>query len=95
MPASQVAGAFAAEFGYPAKGLWAAPGRINLIGEHTDYNQGYVLPVALSGGVVAAAAPRPDRRLRVRSLQAMASPVDVDLDGLAPGSTSGWAAYAV
>jgi len=56
--------AFAAEFGRPAR-LFSAPGRVNLIGEHTDYNDGFVLPVAIERRTRVAAAPRDDRRLRV------------------------------
>jgi galactokinase len=93
VPAGQVSVCFAQEYGCQAQGLWAAPGRINLIGEHTDYNDGHVLPLALRRGVVAAAAPRHDRLLRIRSCQAPMLPFEANLDDLAAGSVSGWAAY--
>jgi len=59
---------FAAAFGRPAKMLSIAPGRVNLIGEHTDYNEGFVLPVAIDRTVAVAAAVRDDGRSAVRSL---------------------------
>jgi galactokinase len=76
--------------------VWLAPGRANLMGEHTDYNQGFVLPFALDQGIVAAAARRDDssgRRLVLCSAQEPGSVVEVSLDGLSPGQVSGWAAY--
>src|SRR3954465_2259708 len=54
--ASSAARAFRDAYGAEPAGLWAAPGRVNLIGEHTDYNDGFVLPFALPQHVVAAAS---------------------------------------
>jgi galactokinase len=86
-----VALAFRERFGREPEGVWAAPGRANLIGEHTDYNDGFVLPFALSHAAVAAAAPRTDRKLRLASAQS--GEALIELDGLRPGSLSGWPAY--
>jgi galactokinase len=66
---------------------------VNLIGEHTDYNEGFVLPFALSRGVRAAASRRGDGVLELRSRQAPGEPAAVPLTALAPGSVTGWAAY--
>jgi galactokinase len=85
-----VAELFRSRFGGTADGVWLAPGRANLMGEHTDYNEGYVLPFALGQGIAAAAAGRPGRRLVLCS---EAGTADVCLDGLEPGSVTGWAAY--
>jgi galactokinase len=73
--------------------VWFAPGRANLMGEHTDYNEGLVLPFALGRGVTAAAAARDDGLLVLRSKQAPGQAVTVPLGSLAPGSVRGWAAY--
>jgi galactokinase len=73
--------------------VWFAPGRANLMGEHTDYNEGLVLPFALARGVTAAAAARDDELLVLRSKQVPDEAVTVHLDSLAPGSVTGWAAY--
>ena len=84
---------FRARFGGTPDGVWLAPGRANLMGEHTDYNDGYVLPFALGQSVTAAAARRAGRRLTLCSRQEPAAAVEIALDGLAPGRVTGWAAY--
>ncbi len=63
----RVVDAFRDHFGEEPAALIRAPGRVNLIGEHTDYNDGFVLPVALERAVWIALRPRPDSRVRVRS----------------------------
>ena len=72
---------------------WRAPGRVNLIGEHTDYNDGFVLPLAIGFGVTATVRLRQDGLLRMTSAQETTGPVQVGVDALAPGSVSGWPAY--
>ncbi len=72
--------------------LFRAPGRVNLIGEHTDYNEGFVLPAALDLSVFTAIAPRVDRRLRARSLM-MDESVEFDLGDPAP-PRGNWSDYA-
>lgn len=66
--------------------LFRAPGRVNLIGEHTDYNDGFVLPIAIDRETIVAAAARADRLLKVRS-NSVSEPIEIDLDrpGRAPG----------
>jgi galactokinase len=88
----RVAELFRSHFGGTAEGVWFAPGRANLMGEHTDYNEGFVLPFALGQGIAAAAARRADRRLVLCSAQEGVS-AEIALDGLAPGQVTGWAAY--
>ena len=56
---------FAEKFGYPATHVIQAPGRVNLIGEHTDYNDGFVLPCAIDYQTVISCAKRDDRHVRV------------------------------
>jgi galactokinase len=80
-------------FGGRPEQVWLAPGRANLIGEHTDYNQGLVLPFALDLGVTVAAGRRGDGMLAIRSRQAPGAPADLPLAALAPGAVTGWAAY--
>jgi galactokinase len=72
-------------------GVWAAPGRVNLIGEHTDYNEGYVMPFALAQRVLIAAAPRDDGTWSVTSLNNDSTKIFSAAD-LNPGM-AGWQAY--
>lgn len=83
---------FEAVFGRTADGLWSAPGRVNLIGEHTDYNEGFVLPFAIDRRTVVALGVRDDRRVRVASTFADEL-AEIDLDALAPDALGGWSAY--
>ncbi|HEX9625071.1 MAG TPA: galactokinase family protein [Streptosporangiaceae bacterium] len=80
-------------YGAEPAGIWQAPGRVNLIGEHTDYNDGFALPFAISTGISVAAAPRDDGRLVLTSYQEGPEAVEVPLAGLAPGAVTGWVAY--
>lgn len=86
-------------FGAEPEGVWAAPGRVNLIGEHTDYNDGFVMPLALPHTCLAAARARTDGVLRLHSGDAPGGVVELRLDDLVPvaddagGDRGGWAAY--
>jgi len=71
-----------------------APGRVNLIGEHTDYNDGFVMPAALEFATLTAASPRPDRRLRVYSM-IMDETREFDLDSPPRAGNSDWSDYVV
>jgi galactokinase len=90
---SAAADAFRAHSGREPEGVWSAPGRVNLIGEHTDYNEGFVLPFALPLRTAVAAARRDDHMLCIHSCQRAGEGMSIRLDALAPGAVEGWAAY--
>lgn len=73
-------------------GVWFAPGRVNLIGEHTDYNDGFCMPFALPHRVTVAAGPRDDERWRIRSVD-MDETVEFGVEDLEPGARTGWSTY--
>lgn len=88
---------FEETFGYQPQDVWSAPGRVNVIGEHIDYNGGPCLPIALPHRAFIAYSPREDRLLRLVSPQTREAVDELDLDRIAPrgceGEVSGWAAY--
>ncbi|WP_330458303.1 galactokinase [Streptomyces sp. NBC_00820] len=90
---AQVRGRFAELYGAAPEGVWAAPGRVNLIGEHTDYNDGFVMPFALPHQVTAAVSRRTDGVLRLHSADVEGGVAELSLDALAPGGDPQWTAY--
>lgn len=90
---SSLAELFSDAFGSVPEGVWSAPGRVNLMGEHTDYNAGLCLPIALPHRTYAAVRLRDDRRLRLRSLQS-SQRYELDLDEVRAGNPAGWGGYA-
>ncbi|WP_151523483.1 galactokinase [Serinicoccus kebangsaanensis] len=79
--------------GGPVQGVWAAPGRVNLIGEHTDYNGGWCLPFALSHRTYVAVRRRDDGRLRIASRQASGQAWEGSVAEVGPATPGGWASY--
>ncbi|MCP3425393.1 galactokinase [Rothia sp. AR01] len=91
--AERAAGAFRAAYGREPWGIFSAPGRVNLLGEHIDYSGGTVLPLALPHRTVVAVAPREDGLVRAVSAQEDGGIRAVPLDDVAPGAVEGWLAY--
>ena len=96
--AEQAAALFRETFDYEPRGVWSAPGRVNIIGEHVDYNGGPCLPIVLPHRAFVALSPRSDRMVRLVSTQTRAAVDVLDLDTLGPKGTPGevtnhWTAY--
>jgi galactokinase len=88
--ATDAVAAFRKAYGTEPAGLWAAPGRVNLIGEHTDYNEGFVLPFALPQRTVAAVSPAPAGEWTVCSTF---TDETITFGPTGPGEVTGWGAY--
>jgi galactokinase len=90
----RVRSAFVAAYGQAPALLAQAPGRVNLIGEHTDYNAGLVLPCAINYATIVACAPRSDTRVRVLALDQAGTVDEFDLDApIEPRSDLHWPNY--
>lgn len=86
---AEIRAAFAARYGAAPAVIARAPGRVNLIGDHTDYNDGFALPLAIDRATTIAARPREDRTIRVQSEGFGAAEFELDsVDRL-----DGWAGY--
>jgi galactokinase len=90
--AERAAKVFAERYGRQPAGVWMAPGRVNLIGEHTDYNDGFVLPFAIPQATAVAAAPLDEPSWVVYS-DGLGEEALFGSERLAPGEVGGWAAY--
>jgi galactokinase len=90
--AGQLRRAFSQAFGASPQVLVRAPGRVNLIGEHTDYNEGFVLPVAIDRAIYIAARARADRRVRLVALD-MGQRTEFTLDAIVRDETAPWSNY--
>lgn len=84
---------FESRYGYKASGVWSAPGRVNLIGEHTDYNLGFVLPFGINRRTYLALAPRTDNRFRVGSAYS-GEVIEVELSDTLPKKLN-WSGYPI
>ena len=96
--AVQAANLFRDAYGCEPRGVWSAPGRVNIIGEHVDYNGGPCLPIALPHRAFVALSPRSDRTVRLVSTQTREAVDVLDLDVIGPKGTPGevtnhWTAY--
>src|SRR5580698_9956556 len=84
---------FVERFGSSAR-IYQAPARVNLIGEHTDYNDGFVMPAAIGFSTEVAIAPRSDRKLVIHS-ENYSEQIEFDLDHLPTAHAGHWSDYAI
>ena len=84
---------FAETFGAAPDIIAAAPGRVNLIGEHIDYSDGFVLPFAINDRTYAAVRVRDDRKVRITSMQRRNKIVEHNIDAIRPGLKGEWERY--
>jgi len=94
MTTQEMKTAFEQAYGHKAEKVFFAPGRVNLIGEHTDYNGGCVFPCALSFGAWLLLAKNNDKVLRFRSLN-MPQVYEIAIDAIAPQADRAWCNYAL
>jgi galactokinase len=93
--AARVRELFTDRFGAEPDGTWSAPGRVNLIGEHTDYNGGLCLPFDLPHRTYVAVRRTDGGTVRLVSAQESTGVREVALSEVAPGTVTGWPAYVV
>src|ERR1022692_877653 len=93
MKSRELAHRFEALFAAPPK-IFRAPGRVNLIGEHTDYNDGFVMPCAIGFSVHLAVSPRPDGKLCMQS-ENFPQPFEFDAANLPAQRLGAWCDYAL
>lgn len=91
--AKELAARFSSVFGAAPDGVWQAPGRVNLIGEHTDYNEGFVLPFAIDRAARVAVRVRSDATLRLLSTFGNQGLTTADAASLNRATARGWTKY--
>jgi galactokinase len=92
---ASIARSFEELFGRKPEVISEAPGRVNLIGEHIDYSEGFVLPFAIADRTYAAIAARPDGLVRIASHQRKEKIFTIDINDVKPGSKGDWEKYAL
>jgi galactokinase len=90
---ARLAEQFSSAFGREPDGVWQAPGRVNLIGEHTDYNEGFVLPFAIDKTARIAVGVRADSTVRLLSTYGDQGMTTADTGQLEAQSAKGWTKY--